>query len=397
MLPTSKPNKPASFVFFETGFRPFFLGATIFAATSMLLWMLMLVFQQPIEVNMPSITWHAHEMIYGYTMAIIAGFLLTAVKNWTGLPTVSGWSLALLFGLWLIARIAPYCTHTNSIHLMAIADILFGIALLVAVAIPIVKAKAWRQMAILSKLLLMIVGNLCFYYGLFGWLDMGVHIGLYCGFYLIIALILTMGRRVIPFFIERGVGYEVNLVNRRWLDISSMLLFLAFFLADVFFQAKQFAAASALLLLILHSIRLHGWHTHGIWRKPLLWSLFVGYAFIILGFPLYAAAVYFGISPFLSIHAFAYGGIGIITFSMISRVSLGHTGRNVHQASKTIGYSLFLLVLGACVRVIGPLLAPNHYSFWIASSQALWVISFIAFIIIYTPILFAPRTDNQPG
>ena len=397
MLSISESKKSKRFALFNLGFRPFFLGATFFAALSILLWTLMLVFEQPIQINMPPIAWHAHEMIYGYTMAIIAGFLLTAVKNWTGRATLSGWPLILLFSLWAIARIAAFSSHASALHLMALADTFFGVFLIVATAIPIIQAKSWRQLAILSKLSLLVASNICFYYGLFGVLETGIHIGIYCGFYLIIALILTMGRRVIPFFTERGVDYKVDITNRLWLDISSMLLFLVFFIADVFFLAKQLAAVAALLLLILHGIRLYSWYTPGVWKKPLLWGLFLGYGFIVLAFPLYAAAVYFGISPFLSIHAFTYGGIGMITLSMIARVSLGHTGRDVHNPPAITAYLLGLLALGVVCRVIAPLLAPSHYTFWLASSQFLWIMSFAGFVITYAPVLLASRIDDQFG
>lgn len=396
MLTISKQPQ-GRFALFRLGFRPFFLGAAIFAAVSTLLWMLVLVFNQAIHINLPGIAWHAHEMIFGYSMAIIAGFLLTAVRNWTGMATASGVPLLGIFTLWLLARILPFWPGAYANIAMACCDIAFGVFLTIAVTIPIMRAKAWRQLAIVSKLALMILANLCFYAGLHGWLGNGMTIGIYTGFYLIIALILTMGRRVIPFFVERGVGYEVKLDNRRWLDLSSMVLFLLFFISDIFFAAKQLSAFIAIILFLLHGIRAYGWHTRGIWRKPLLWSLFIGYGFIILAFPLYSASVYFGLSPFLSVHAFAFGGIGVISFSMAARVSLGHTGRNVHLAPPALIYCLIMLVAGAILRVIVPIFAPGHYLLWLASSQILWIMSFVGFVVVYTPMLVSPRIDGQAG
>jgi uncharacterized protein involved in response to NO len=214
---------------------------------------------------------------------------------------------------------------------------------------------------------------------------------------MIVALILTMGRRVIPFFIERGVGYPVTLRNWRWLDIASMVLLLAFALCEVFLAARQAAAALALVLFVLYGIRLWGWHTPGLWRKPLLWSLYIGYGFIAAGFPLYTAGVYFNVSPFLAVHAFAFGGIGVVTLGMMTRVSLGHTGRNINRPPRSTGYLLALLVAGAIVRVVFPLADPAHYLWWVAVSGIMWIMAFAGVALVYFPILTKPRIDGQPG
>lgn len=394
---TNGHQQAQKFALFALGFRVFFLGAGWYAVISVALWMLILVFGVAVEPVMAPLTWHAHEMLYGYTMAVIAGFLLTAVQNWTGRPTPSGFSLAAVFSLWLLARIMPYVPLYYAVHWMALFDMLFGLGLLAAVAVPVIQAHAWRQLAVIGKIALLLAGNACFYIGLFGWWQEGIRFGLYFGLYTIIALILTMGRRVIPFFTERGVGYEVALANRRWLDISSVVVFIIFFICDLFINARQLAAVCALILFLLHGIRLYGWHTPGIWRKPLLWSLFAGYSFIIIGFLLYAASVYLGTSAFAATHAFAYGGIGMLTLSMMSRVSLGHTGRNVHQAPRLLSIFLILLVAGTLIRVFPVLFDPAHYRFYLLISQILWMLSFAGFIRIYTPILIQPRIDGKPG
>jgi uncharacterized protein involved in response to NO len=346
---------------------------------------------------LPAVIWHAHELIYGYSMAVIAGFLLTAVRNWTNIQTLYGWPLALLFLLWALARLTPFLDLEGGLYILAILDLAFVLFLLIAVVTPIVRTRQWRQLGITSKLILLGLGNACFYAGLFGWFDHGIRIGLYGGFYLIIALIITMGRRLIPFFTERGVGYEVKLTNRRWLDITSLVLFLVFLVADVFFGARQFAAISAIVLFALHCLRLYGWYTPGIWCYPLLWSLHAGYAFIVSGFALYAAAVWFGLSPFPAVHAFAVGGIGIITVSMMARVSLGHTGRNIHQPPRIVPLVLLALILAGLLRVFPPLLNIADYRLWIALSQILWILAFAGFLLVYFPVLIKPRIDGQAG
>jgi len=214
-----KNSMPSSkFALFNLGFRPFFLGASIFSVVSVFLWMGVFVFQLPLqfkEINMYQ--WHAHEMVYGYSVAVIAGFLLTAVKNWT------------LFLLWVVARIV-FLFGTSFIFIAAWFDMLFMLCLISAIAYPIFKVKQWKQTGILVKLILLTLGNGLFYLGAAGLIDRGIFWGIYGGLLLIIALILTLGRRVIPFFIEGGVGYPVHLVNYKWIDRSSLVLLLAFFI-----------------------------------------------------------------------------------------------------------------------------------------------------------------------
>ena len=383
---------------FNLGFRPFFLGAGLFAALAMGLWSgVYLGGWQLALAQMTPITWHAHEMLYGYTMAVIAGFLLTAVRNWTDRATASGARLALLVALWAAARGLALFEGSGAGRMMALADLSFQLALLVELARPLVQARQWRQSGILAKVALLVVTNGLFYLGLLGYLDRGIHWGLYGGLYLIIGLILTMGRRVIPFFTERGVGYPVSLVNRRWVDVASLVVFLGFVVLDVFTPYRVAAAGCALILLALHGLRLWGWYTPGIWRKPLLWSLYLAYGFIVAGFPLYALSVFTGVTPYLAVHAFALGGIGLITLGMMARVALGHTGRDVQHPPRAVVWPLALLTASALLRVFAPLLLPGLYSHWIVASQLLWIAAFGVFVALYWPILGRPRVDGRPG
>lgn len=393
----SAPSRQ-SIAVFNLGFRPFFAGAAVHAVVAMLVWMCIYLFgAQPLPAGLPAVAWHAHEMIYGYSIAVIAGFLLTAVRNWTGVQTLRGFPLALLFAVWALARLAPFVNMPGGRYVMALLDLGFMIFLLIAVVTPIVRVKQWRQLGIASKLVLLGLGNAWFYAGLFGWSGSGTRAGLYMGLYLIIALILTMGRRLIPFFTERGLDYPVALKNRRWLDVTSLLLFVLFLVLDVFTGSRQAAALTAVVLFGLHAVRLYGWFTPGILRHPLLWSLHAGYGFIVAGFALYAATVYYGVSPFLSVHAFAVGGLSVISLSMMARVSLGHTGRNVRQPPKAVVYILLALSVAAVIRVFLPLLGLEHYRLWIAGSQIFWILAFTGFLAVYFPILLRPRIDGQPG
>ncbi len=380
------------------GFRPFFSAAAIFALVSMLLWMTLTVFGWQLPDLGPSpVVWHAHEMIYGYGMAVVAGFLLTAVKNWTGVQTLHRMPLLLLFLLWLAGRVLVFLGEAIPLVVTGLVDCLFAALLVIALSLPIVKVKQWKQFGILSKLVLLFASNLLFYAGAMNLVPGGVRPGLYSGLYLLIALIFVMGRRVMPSFIENGVDYEVQLKNRRWLDASSLVVFLVFWLADILDPDSLPVALSAIALLMLHGIRLAGWHTPGIWRKPLLWVLFVGYGSIVIGFALKAAVYLLGISPFLALHAFAVGGIGMITLGMMARVTLGHTGRNVFEPSSMVTWIFVTFFVGTLFRVLAPLLDPGHYVLWIGLSQAFWISAFSLFIIVYLPMLVQPRIDGRYG
>ena len=388
---------PNQFALFALAFRPFFIGAGIFAVLSVLLWMAIYVFNWQHEfAGVSPQNWHAHEMIYGFAMAVIAGFLLTAIKNWTGIQTLHGWGLAFMFSLWVIARVL-FMIGTVPISVVAGADLLFMLLLIIFSMIPILKVRQWINFAIVTKLLLMTASNIVFYLGVMGIVEDGIRIGLYSGLYLIVALIFTMGRRVIPFFIERGVDETVELTNRRWVDLSSLALFLLFWIFEIMEPNGFVVAILSIALFVLHSLRLAGWYTPGIWHKPLLWSLYLAYGFLIVGLFLKGASYFWGLSPFFSAHAFAYGGIGLMTIGMMSRVALGHTGRDVFSPPPILFWVFAFMFVGAVIRVFFPMFDSGLYGLWIGISQALWIVSFTMFVVIYIPICIKPRVDGRPG
>ena len=375
MLQIEEKTPPQS-PLFQLGFRPFFMAAMGFASLAIILWGY-LYFSHASLAN-PRYTpsfWHAHEMIFGYGLAVAAGFILTAAKNWTGVQTINGKPLAGLFLLWLFARIFPFVLGESSMIILAVVDVLFGLILTITTAHPIIKAKQWHQSAFPGKMLLMLISNIIFYLGLLNIWPAGLHYGLYAGFYVLLALIFTMGRRVIPFFIEKGVGVPFQPKNWRWLDLSSLGIFLAFAIADTLQANSLISIGLAAILFVLHSIRLIGWYHPNIWKKSLLWSLYIGYIWIVLGFLLKTFSVIFPISPFLSLHSFSVGGIGLITMGMMARVSLGHTGRNVFDPPKILKSIFLLLITAAIVRVLLPLFFSDFYALWIGLSQALWATS----------------------
>ena len=383
---------------FRLGFRPFFLAAGLYAIISMAIWMAVYVFSVEIEFSGISANlWHAHEMIFGYTMAVVAGFLLTAIKNWTGVEVLRGKALAFLFSLWLLARLLPLSSIAFSIEIIAVVDTAF-LLLLVAVCLrPVLKVKQYKQLGIISKLFLLFLCNVVFYLGLMGVIADGVQWGLYSAMYMIIALILVMMRRVMPMFIKNGIDGEVEIKNHSWLDNTSLILLVCLWIGDVFTEYDQFTAVAATALALLHVIRLAGWYTNKIWRKPLVWILVVAYGSIITGFALKALSFYSGVSPFLSTHAFTVGGIGLITLGMMSRVALGHTGRNVFQPPAIVFWSFLALLLGVIVRVFIPLVNMDYYVYWIGISQLLWMIAFAVFVFMVAPMVLSPRVDGKDG
>lgn len=380
------------------GFRPFFLVAGIFAIVAMVIWAASYSFS--IEFNFSGVApslWHAHEMIFGYAMAVVAGFLLTAIKNWTGEEVLRGKPLALLLMLWLVARLLPLSGVMVPIEIIAVIDVAFLFFLSIVCLLPVLKVKQYKQAGIISKLLLLMLCNVFYYLGLMGVIAEGIQWGLNSAIYMIIALVLVMLRRVMPMFIKNGVDGDVELTNRAWVDSTSLILLLCLWVVDVFTGFSQITAMLAVALTVLHAIRLAGWYTNKVWSKPLVWILVIAYVFIIMGFALTAAKVYFSISPFLSIHAFAVGGIGLITIGMMSRVSLGHTGRSVFDPPATVFWSLLILTLAAVIRVIFPIFNMDLYVYWIGISQLMWIISFAIFVYIYTPMFLSARVDGRDG
>ncbi len=397
------PTLTKQFALAQLGFRPFFLFGSLFAVVSILLWFLVTGFGiNPVAIRaLAPPLWHGHEMLYGYAIAVIAGFLLTAVRNWTGIATIHGWPLMLLLLLWLAARMMPFIAHPNALLLMALFDLSFNIALCLAILHPIMRSNHYKSLGVWLVLVALTATNLFFYLALLDLLSKHAQLGLdralYCALYLIIFLILLLGRRVIPMFITNGVGYPVTLTNRRWLDISCVVLLLIFIVSELFLSLPAIAALCAALLCLLHTIRIASWYTHGIWRKPLLWILYLAYGWIIIGFAITAAAYYFEFSSKHALHAFAYGGIGMMTIGMMARVALGHTGRKVTHPPAVLTLCLPLLLTGSLIRVVMPPLLPEWHMLWIGASQLLWVCTFIMFVASYAPFLVRPRIDRQPG
>lgn len=384
-------------VVLQTGFRIFFLGATAYAVLSMAFWFVFYVAGGNIFVAMPLTVWHGHEMIFGFTMAVVAGFLLTAVMNWTGLPTLNGRPLLILFLFWAMARVFAFMPASFPLWPMALCDTAFLVFLSAAVMRPIIAAGQWGQSAVFSKLILVLSSGIVFYWALFH-ADLKVERkALRFAVYMVVSLIFTISRRVLPFFIERGVGYPVTLRNSRALDLASLVFLIAFSVIDVFWDFPVVVAILCALLVVVHTLRLSGWYTPGIWRKPLLWVLFVGYVFLIAGFLIKIFVVIYHRPDDSALHALTAGGIGIFALGMMARVSWGHTGRNIMEAPRQLPLMFIPLIAGAAIRVLSPILDESKYALWIASGQILWMLSFGLYLFFYFRVLTSSRPDGRWG
>jgi uncharacterized protein involved in response to NO len=381
------------------GFRPFFLFGPLYAAVAMMLWLLMMQFnlQPAATIRVGAINWHGHEMIYGYGMAVIAGFLLTAVRNWTSIQTLHGPKLLLLALLWSLPRVLLFIYGENYLWLAALCDLVFNFWLCAALMQPVIKVRQWAQVGLLSKVVLLGLSNALFYAELIYGMEGGIRMSLYSGIYLIISLILLMGRRVIPFFIERGVGYPVSLRNRLWVDRGNLIVMLVFWALAVFTPYTTAAAITALVLALLQGVRLYDWHTSGLWKKPLLWVLYLAFVWLTIGFLLTGLSLLGILDGKAALHALSAGAIGMLTMGMMARVAYGHTGRNVFEPPRYLGPLFAILFAAALLRVFGPLFDMAHYLIWIGSSQLLWIIAFGAFTLLYAPLLIKPRVDGSYG
>jgi uncharacterized protein involved in response to NO len=382
-------------VLFALGFRPFFLLAGLFAVFLMAMWVPIFVGGFAYDTYYGQIGWHSHEMIFGYTCAVIAGFLLTSVRNWTETSTPTGHLLAGMATLWLFGRILPFFPDNFSTWFIAFIDLAFLPALAVGIGVPLVRSGQRRNLLFLPLLAVLWTANVLVHAELLGMAPNLERKGIFLGLDLIVLLIVIMGGRVIPFFTERALP---GVVMKRWPAIEwlSPLSVLMFLLADLFFADSLWSASLAAFAACVNLIRVAGWYTHRYWRVPLLWVLHLGYGWIVAGFFFKAEAGLGFVPPQFTIHAFTVGGIGVLTLGMMARVSLGHTARALAVGS-AVTVAFGLVNLAAIARGLLPILYPQWFPQFIIASGVLWVLAFLIFVVIYAPILTRPRIDGRPG
>ena len=382
-------------VVFNLGFRPFFLLSGVFAVILMALWAPAFTGGRALSTYYGQIGWHSHEMIFGYTVGVIGGFLLTAVSNWTERPTATGTSLAALLTVWLLGRILPFFSATIPAWSISVVDLTFLPALTASIGLPLVRHGEKRNLLFLPLMLGFFVANLLVHLELLG-LHSGVaRHGIFLGLYLIILLIVLMGGRVIPFFTGRALP-GVVIKRRPIIESLAPLTVIAFVVAELLFPNSEVAGALAGLAAIINGVRVISWYSHRYWKVPLLWVLHLGYAWIVVGFLLRAAASLGLIAAQFTIHAFTVGGIGVLTIGMMARVSLGHTARPLTVGS-SVAVAFGLVNLAAVLRGLLPAIFPLWLSQLVILSGMLWIAAFLVFVIVYAPILTQPRIDGQPG
>ena len=405
-----RPTSPHPIL--NLGFRIFFVGSAVFAVVAMLLWLAILQGFAPFKGAMNPFYWHGHEMVFGYALAVIAGFLLTAVKTWTNQPMPYGWKLFAIFLPWVLARIMWMGAHavpSNAMLVVAfVMDMLFWGLTSFAVIKAVWVARQKRQIGIIAKLVLLYIAQLAFYVGVFtSHLNMQ-QVSLYAALYLVIGVVFTIGRRVLPFFIVKGIsvnndgkpnGINVEQKNSTLLDRANLVGLFGFIVFDLFIIMPKIAAIFALICFIANALRLKNWYHAGIWQKPLLWSLVIAFA------GMTASMLIFVVYPFidssmnlhaLGLHGLALFGVGLMTVAMMARVALGHTGRKIHQPPKTVGAIFALMIVSALCRVLLPMFG-GDYMTWMLVSQVAWVLSFMLFCVSYVGILSKARTDGLFG
>jgi uncharacterized protein involved in response to NO len=380
---------------FNLGFRAFFALAGFSALLLILLWNAMFKGSLNVSNYFAPNEWHAHEMLLGYSVAVMAGFLLTAVKNWTGQPTATGDKLAGLCLLWLYGRLLPFYSGLLPDSLIALVDFAFLPVLAYQVSQPILKAKNYRNLIFIGILSLLAVGNGLIHAEKLGLMISSAATGLQLVIATIIVLILVIAGRVFPFFTERGLT-GVLIIRNPLLDqlaVGSAALVFALQLLGV---SGTLLAIAALAAGIINSARIACWYNGKIWYVPLLWVLYVGYGWLILGFLFTVLSAYAVVSTSLALHAFTLGGIGILTLGMMARVSLGHTGRAL-KASNAIALAFVLLNIAAVFRVLLPMALPAWYNGLMYATTLSWLAAFALFVFVYAPILTTARADGQDG
>ena len=381
---------------FDLGFRPFFLLAGITALLLVPLWIYVYTLGGIEFAYYPAMaSWHSHEMIFGYTVAVIAGFLLTAVRNWTDLQTPRGVALASLVALWLAGRVLPFLSGTLPDWIIAAVDTAFLPVLAVTLSVPVIRRRQKHNLVFLFVLTALTVADMMVHLQILGFTQTTANRGIHFAIYLIVLLIAILGGRVIPFFTEKGIA---GAGTRRWTAVEYFSLgsLIVLTVLDLVHAAPLAVIVFAILAALGHGIRLFGWYQKTVWSVPLLWVLHLGYAWLVAGFVLKALSAAGLVNPMPAIHAFTIGGIGTITLGMMARVALGHTGRAL-RVGTAMTRAFVLANLAGLARVFLPIIVPEHYRAWIVLAGIFWSAAFAIFLISYASVLIQPRVDGRPG
>jgi len=378
------------FPLFALGFRPLYLLAGAFAALSIAGWAGLFAGWMPPEYLHGSSRWHAHEMIFGYTFAVIVGFLFTAGSNWTRQPTPSGAPLAAICAAWLLARI--FALSPWPLASLAF-DLAFALSAAVGLGIPLWRARNTRNYFFVALLLAVGALNCAFHLALLEKIDVDLGHVIELALDVVLFIAVVMAGRVVPMFTNNAIP---GAGARRVLSLERIALgaVLALMAADLLALPEAAIALIAGVAALAHAARLALWNPWATRGKPILWILHASYAWIVVHLALRAASALGLAADSLAIHALTVGAVGGLTLGMMTRTARGHTGRPLETgAAETLAYAL--VMAAAIVRVFGPVAGWVFGA--IVVSGFLWAAAFAIFAVTYWPILSRPRLDGRPG
>jgi uncharacterized protein involved in response to NO len=386
-----EPRGALGLAFTEKGFRPFFALASAYAVLIVPLWLFVLNGRLATPGGRDPLLWHSHEMLFGYTSAVIAGFLLTAASRWSGVETAVGTQLMALAALWCAGRLAMLSSLPPK--LAAAVDIAFLPALAVAVGRSLLLGGSRRNYGIAGLLTVLALANVGAHlddFGVAGWARWSTFLALD----LVVVMMVVIAGRVIPMFTRNALG-DSSIASSPALDRAALGLTLASVLCRITLGDGWTTAAVSLLAGVSLFVRAHRWGTFASRRDAMLWILHAGHAFIAVGFILRALAVFVPVLGSAATHSFTAGAVGCLTLGMMSRVTLGHTGR-VIVASLRTRVAFFLITGAAVVRVLGPLLGA-WYPAALVIAGTLWALAFALYLSEYANYLVRRRVDGAPG
>lgn len=379
------------------GFRPFYLAAAIFAVVALPMWIGTYTGMWVIGDGLTGLVWHTHEMIFGFAPAVMAGFLLTAVRNWTGRPTATGTMLAGLVILWIIGRVLML---TGPAPVAAVVDLMFLPAIGVAIAVPIWQSRNTRNLKLLTIIAVLALVNALFHLANLNVLPAAMlATATALALDVITILLAIMGGRVIPAFTNNALR-TANARHDRRVEIVAIGSLILIALLDILSLWWHVPASVWIVCLgtaaVSHAIRLALWAPHRTVKQPLLLMLPVAYAWLPISFAL-GVLVHLGTIPrAIPVHALTIGAMSGLMLAMMSRSALGHSGRRLSAGWAEIT-AFVAIQLAALVRVFGALLVPAFYRNAVIMSGTLWTLAFAVFLMAYWPILTRRRIDGQPG
>jgi len=375
---------------FSYGFRPFFLGGAIWAVLAMLLWILSLTFSLSVGGAYGALNWHAHEMVFGFSSAVLAGFLLTAVPNWTGRLPVSGIPLVILFGAWFVGRLVFLNPDITNIYVAVTIESLFLPLLLFICAREIIVGRQWKNLKVLIAVGVVTLANLTFHYLALSGGDVAMANRIGVSAYVL--LIMLIGGRIIPSFtrnwLNKAGSTQFPTPFNRY-DGLCIVVGAATCIAWVVLPESSVTAILAIITAVLHTIRLYRWRGWRVAREKLLLVLHIAYAFVPLGFIAIACSALGHLNPFSALHVMTVGVIGCMMLAVMTRATRGHTGRPL-TATPTTQIAYLCIILAALVRPFAEMM-PNFFHTFLAGSALLWMLAFGFYALEYGPMLTRKR------